>query len=105
MLITLLTSNSPTPTPSPARQPPSATNDLDEGSLRPYTKKIAALVRDRAMEVEQKELIDYFARQGVGVQATSDPSLFAFSEILGFPSLAQVLPPPSPSGFGVVWSV
>lgn len=68
------------------------------------------------MEVEQKqELIDYFARQaaglrggalvGVVVQATSDPSLFAFSEILGFPSLAQVLPPPSPSGFGVVWSV
>lgn len=57
------------------------------------------------MDVEQKqeELIDYFARQaaglrggdlaGVVVQATSHPSLFAFSEILAVPSLAQVLLP------------
>lgn len=54
------------------------------------------------MDIEQKqaELIDQFAKQaevlegaslaGLIVEATTHPSLFAFSEILSVPSLSKV---------------
>lgn len=55
------------------------------------------------MEIEQKQaqIIDYFVKQASNlngstlvslvVEATSHPSLFAFSEILSVPNLLQVL--------------
>lgn len=59
------------------------------------------------MDIEQKqaEFIDQFARQagtlegaslaGLVVEATSHPSLFAFSEILSVPNLSKVRENPS----------